>query len=339
MTVDTSLRPSTAAAPPVRRRGRVLVRLAHGALMAGAVAVAAGTIYEALASWGDAASHPATGQLVDVGGYRLHLDCRGTGSPTVVLDAGLGGSSLDWSLVQPTLALSTRVCSYDRAGMGWSEPGPAPRSPAHIAEELHTLLHDAGVEGPFVLVGHSLAGKNIRMFAHDFPSEVAGMVLVDTRSEQIDMALSDAEVDGFKSALNGQATLYAVARRLGIARLFGVALLGQQPLVSRDLAQEMVLTQTEPNAIAATKAEGMERSADDAMLTGSTLGTMPLVVIAAKESMDNIRGWPAAQEELAALSSKGHLIVAETSHAVQLENPKLVVDAVLSAVNDVRGQH
>src|SRR5690349_3405316 len=121
MTTDTSLRlPALTTVPRSRRWGRTLLRVTHGALMAVAATVAAGTIYEALASRGDAAAYPPMGQLIDVGGYRLHLDCRGSGSPTIVLDAGLGGSSLDWSLVQPTLAHSTRVCSYDRAGMGWS---------------------------------------------------------------------------------------------------------------------------------------------------------------------------------------------------------------------------
>src|SRR5690349_15455065 len=115
-----------------------------------------GASYEAIAATGDARRYPAPGQLVDVGGYRLHIQCVGTGSPTVVLDAGLGGSSLDWSLVQAAIGQTTRVCAYDRAGMGWSESGPAPRTPAQIAGELHTLLGNAGIAGPYVLVAHSL---------------------------------------------------------------------------------------------------------------------------------------------------------------------------------------
>jgi len=334
MTTDTSLDPPGIAGTP--RPHRKLLRLSHAALMTVAVSVTGGAIYETLASRGDAASYPPAGQLVDVGGYRLHLDCRGSGSPTIVMDAGLGGSSLDWSLVQPVLSQSTRVCSCDRAGMGASEPGPEPRTPERIATELHTLLENAGIEGPIVLVGHSLAGKTVRMFAHDYPSDVAGMVLVDARSEEVDMALSVAETDGFKGALNGQAMLYTVARRLGIARLFGVALLGQEPGVSHDLAQEMVLMQTTPNAIAATTAEGMARSDDDRILANSTLGAMPLVVIAAKESMDGIAGWPAAQKDLAALSTRGRLVVAPTGHAVQLEDPNLVIEAVQSVIENVQ---
>ena len=150
-----------------RRWQRALRTAAFGVSgLLGLVAILAvcGATYEAIAGVGDATAYPAPGRLVDVGGYKLHLDCQGTGSPTVVLDAGLGGSSLDWTLVQPELATTTRVCTYDRAGMGWSDAGPMPRSPSHIAEELHVLLTNAGVAGPYVLVGHSLGGKNIRIF-------------------------------------------------------------------------------------------------------------------------------------------------------------------------------
>jgi pimeloyl-ACP methyl ester carboxylesterase len=121
-----------------------------------------------------------------VGYYRLHIHCVGEGSPTVVLDAGLGGFSLDWSLVQPELAATTRVCAYDRAGYGWSDPSPQSRTPGQIVEELHTLLLNAGIEGPYMLVGHSAAGKHVRLYADRYPHDVVGMVLVDARHESVD---------------------------------------------------------------------------------------------------------------------------------------------------------
>ncbi|HEY9014914.1 MAG TPA: alpha/beta hydrolase, partial [Gemmatimonadales bacterium] len=152
----------------LRRIGRTLAALVGLLVVLGLM----GAGYEALAAAGDARRYPAPGQLVDVGGYRLHIQCVGTGSPTVVLDAGLSGSSLDWSLVQPELGRTTRVCAYDRAGMGWSDPGAQPRTPRQIADELHTLLTNAGIAGPYVLVGHSLAGKNVRLFALAHPEEV-----------------------------------------------------------------------------------------------------------------------------------------------------------------------
>src|SRR5690349_22698564 len=176
-TVTNALNAPSRAKHKVRRVlhwiGRSLAALVGLLIILGLV----GASYEAIAAAGDARRYPAPGQLVDVGGYRLHIQCVGTGSPTVVLDAGLGGSSLDWSLVQPELGRSTRVCAYDRAGMGWSDLGPQPRTPRQIADELHTLLTNAGIAGPYVLVGHSLAGKNVRLFAQQYPAEVGAMVL------------------------------------------------------------------------------------------------------------------------------------------------------------------
>lgn len=334
---DTSLLIDALSPAPSRRarRGwpRTIVRIAVGALGVLALVAATGAAYETVAGAGDATAYPPAGRLVDVGGYKMHLDCRGGGLPTVVLDAGLGGASLDWALVQPELAHATTVCSYDRAGMGWSEPGPAQRSPAHIADELHQLLQQGGVAGPYILVGHSLAGKNIRMFAHAYPSEVAGMVLVDARSEIVD---ATADMKGFALALEGQATVYSLARRFGIARLFGAGLVGE-PLVPAALATEMVLTQTQPNAIAETTAEGLSRSADDEVLATTDLGALPLVVIAAGESMRNLANWPEAQRAMAKLSTKGQLVVAETSqHGIHIAQPKVVVDAINDVITQVR---
>jgi pimeloyl-ACP methyl ester carboxylesterase len=140
----------------------------------------AGAGYEAIASRGDASAYPPPGQMVDVGGYRLHLQCVGTGSPTVVLDAGLGGTSLDWSLVQAEIGQTTRVCAFDRAGMGWSDSSPEPRDAQHIAQELHALLHNANVPGPYVLVGWSYGGMYAREYAGQYSDEVAGLVLLDS---------------------------------------------------------------------------------------------------------------------------------------------------------------
>jgi len=141
-----------------------------------------GLSYQAIASAVDASHYPPPGKLVDIGGYRLHINCTGTGSPTVILDAGLGGTSLDWSKVQPAVAHFTRVCSYDRAGYGWSDTGPGPRTSQQIVKELHLLLVHAQVSGPYILVGHSLGGLNMRQYAYRYPGEVAEMVLLNATS-------------------------------------------------------------------------------------------------------------------------------------------------------------
>lgn len=331
------------ARPASRTRGsrvlRTLTRAAVGTVALVAAVAAVGATYEVIAGSGDLATYPAAGRLVDVGGYRMHLDCRGEGLPTVLMDAGLGGSLLDWSLVQADIARTTRVCSYDRAGMGRSDASPLPRTPGYIADELHMLLTNAGVPGPYILVGHSLAGKNVRMFASAHPDEVAGMVLVDARSEHVDALTPKAEAEAFGVALGIQGALYSVARRFGVARAFGASLAGV-PLLSPAIATEMALLMTQAAAIDETTKEGLARSADDAALASATLGSMPLVVIASAASMAEIQNWSAAQQELAALSTRGKLVVAEHSgHAVQLEEPGIVIDGIGQVLAEVRRDH
>ncbi|HSF83113.1 MAG TPA: alpha/beta hydrolase, partial [Anaerolineales bacterium] len=131
-----------------------------------------------------AKQYPAPGQLVDVGGYKMHINCTGQGSPTVILAAGSLEYSLFWALVQPEVAGFTRVCAYDRAGYGWSESSPRPRTAIIMVEELHTLLTNGKIEGPYVLVGHSLGGMMMRVYAQKYPDEVTGLVLVDSIHEE-----------------------------------------------------------------------------------------------------------------------------------------------------------
>src|SRR2546422_6564672 len=147
------------------------------------LAALAGATYQSLATRKDLALTPPPGQLVDIGGHRLHLWCTGAGTPAVVLDTGLGGSSAEWGYVQPEVARFTRVCSYDRAGMGYSDPGPSPRTTRRIAHELAQLLDRGGVSGPVILVGASIGGLTARVFASEHAERVAGLVLVDASHE------------------------------------------------------------------------------------------------------------------------------------------------------------
>ena len=132
------------------------------------------------------------GELVDVDGHAMHLNCTGEGSPTVVLDTGLGDSSVNVLPVQNSIASFTRVCSYDRAGYGWSEPGPEPRTSEQIVGELATLLEAAGESGPYVLAGHSFGGLNMILFAAEHPDDVAGVVLIDSSHPEQTAALAEA---------------------------------------------------------------------------------------------------------------------------------------------------
>jgi pimeloyl-ACP methyl ester carboxylesterase len=164
---------------------RVLIGLAGVVLFL----LLAGVVYQFVATKIDEYRYPVPGEMVDVSGYSLHLYCTGErgGAPTVVMDSGLGGSVLDWQLVQPEVARFARVCTYDRGGAGWSEPGAQPRTSQQFVEELHTLLGNAGVQEPYVLVGHSLGGTNMQLYASQYPDEVAGMVLVDSALEDLDL--------------------------------------------------------------------------------------------------------------------------------------------------------
>src|ERR671916_433773 len=152
------------------RLGRWTTRIVAGMVGLVLVLLLAGVVFQFVMTRIDVRRYPAPGELVDVGGYSLHLYYTGEPrAPTVVMDSGLGGTVLDWQLVQPEVAKFARVCTYDRAGMGWSETGTQPRASRQIIKELHTLLGNAGVEGPFVLVGHSFGGTNMQVHASQYP--------------------------------------------------------------------------------------------------------------------------------------------------------------------------
>jgi len=166
----------------VRRHGFLwgVTRVLGACLMAAMVLAAVGTGYQRLAAERDARRHPPPGRMVTVLGHPMHLDCRGEGEPTVILDGGLGEWSLHWRAVQARLAETTRTCAYDRPGYGWSAPGPPPRDGRQRAEELHLLLKNGEVVPPYVLVGHGTAGFHLRAYAAAHPEWVQGLALVDT---------------------------------------------------------------------------------------------------------------------------------------------------------------
>ena len=146
-----------------------------------------GALYEMIGSWRDTRRFPERGHLVQVGSIRMNIDCSGRGSPTVILESGSGGPSVDWLMVQPEVSKFARVCSYDRAGYGWSDSGPEPRSTLQIAHELKQLLRASRERGPYVLVGHSMGGYDIRAYTSQYPDDVVGMVFVDASHEDQDL--------------------------------------------------------------------------------------------------------------------------------------------------------
>jgi len=324
--------------PILRWTGRILL----GLLALIVVLVASGASYEAIMAAGDASRYPARGQRVDVGGYRLHISCIGNGSPTVVLDAGQGGFSLDWSLIQPELAATTRVCAYDRAGYGWSDPSPQPRTPRQIAEELHTLLVNAGIEGPYVLVGHSAGGKHVRLYATRHPQDVAGMVLIDARTEYVDANRSpEALAAEHKQQRRFQRTIW-VAARIGLVRPFWAALWPKVWPATQNLSAER---RTEIGVLQARSQQIKTVLREDAFLTqdnsqlnsAASLGNVPLIVLAAGQSVEHDTLWQEAQEQLARDPSNAKLTIASgSSHYVHWEQPTLVVDAIRQVVEAAR---
>src|SRR5215213_11425435 len=175
----------------------------------------AGALYQAIATELAERAYPPPGEMVDVGGYSLHINCVGQGSPTVVLDGGSGEMSAQWVLVQREVSGTTRVCAYDRAGMGWSEMGPEPRDAKQISSELHALLEGANIEGPYVLVGHSFGGLYMQTYAARYPEEVAGMALIDS-SQPDQFSYQPVTRDSYEPQEFAVASL---AARLGIVRL------------------------------------------------------------------------------------------------------------------------
>ena len=167
------------SAKPYAKWRRICERIALSAAIVVFLAAGASTLFNALAIHHYRAIYPPQGRLYTVDGYKMHLYCTGEGSPTIVLDAGLGNDSLIWANVQPTLSKTTRVCSYDRAGFGWSDLQPRPRDAHRITDQLHTLLTQAGIKGPIVLMGHSIAGLYIRDYAGRYPQNLSGLVFVD----------------------------------------------------------------------------------------------------------------------------------------------------------------
>ncbi len=295
--------------------------------LCGLIAVTAltGATWQWLATRRDLAATPPPGRLVDIGGYRLHLWCTGDGAPAVILDTGLGGSSAGWGVVQPVVARFTRVCSYDRAGMGYSDPGPSPRTARRIASELAELLTRSGIAGPVVLVGASIAGLDVRVFASDHPERTAGLVLVDASHE--DQAHEVPPMARFVPLLS----------TIGVLRLLGVSF-GQRV--------ESLPPSVQPFARATSfRAAGQQAAADEiihiresASEVRSSRRTLSIPVVVVTGGLSADENWRRLQRDQASLSERGCLTIArESGHVVALEQPEIVVDAIRAVVEVSRG--
>jgi pimeloyl-ACP methyl ester carboxylesterase len=298
-----------------------------------------GASYQAIETRLDARRLPENGRLVDVGGYHLMLDCVGVGKPTVVLESGWGDVSVEWRAVQPQIAKFSRVCSYDRAGYGGSDPGPMPRTSLQIARELHTVLQNAGEMPPYVLVGSSFGGYNVRVFNGLYHGEVAGIVLADATQEDQYQLLP-------KAWLVLSAAQLKHCERLAKYSFFVVHLgIGRLMLRAQGASDHgaYLILQAKYLRARASELEQIRVSAEQARVADH-LSDKPLVVLTAAENTDTLlssglskhdfeefqRIWvDDLQMRLARLSTYGRRIIVQGSgHDILSDRPESIVNAV-----------
>jgi pimeloyl-ACP methyl ester carboxylesterase len=296
--------------------------------------------YQSLGAAADAKAYPMPGQLIDVGGHWLHLRCTGAGTPTVVLEPGAGEMSSNLGWITPAVARETRVCVYDRAGRGWSEPAATAQDGAQIATDLHTLLERGHVPGPYVLAGHSFGGLYVLTFAARYPDEVAGMVLVDSTapaSAANPGALSPGH-GGSDNGMSRVSVLYSTAARLGLARLYAEFAWGSLPPRSRE---EVRASDATAGTLRSTIDEYLQANASsEQAATLRDLADKPLIVLTAGSGHD--AAWSAAQNRLATLSTNSvHRIIDGATHEDLVGNQEdaaATTQAILDVVAAVRSK-
>jgi pimeloyl-ACP methyl ester carboxylesterase len=303
----------------------------------------AGLIYQTAATEADQRKYPAPGVLVNVHGYKMHINCVGEGSPTIVLDHAGGGSSVDWTLIQPKLAEHTRVCAYDRAGYGWSDYNPVPRTLAEQVDELHVLLSGAHELGPYLLVGHSYGARVDRVFAATYPNEVAGMVLIDP-GILYDDPRYPAETHSQLESENRMIRMVHHLSPFGLVRLL-------QPMMGNptfDLPQEAALM----NASFSARSEYWQSLNDQTNVLSdvfeeehqvTTLAEMPLLVLISTEPEDAThKVWTQANIELSTLSTHGsYRRVPGATHfslVYRQKDAQVCADGILEVLEAARNQ-
>jgi len=349
--------------PVGRRRGCLgcLGRGAIGLLIFLAVVMLVGAIYQGAASASDLKKYPPPGELYDVEDYRLHLYCTGEGSPTVILEAGAGSPGLIWTFVQEEVEKSTRVCTYDRAGFGWSDQASGPLSPEQVALELHTLLETANVPGPYILVGHSAGGVYVRAYVSHYPSEVVGLVLVDSSHEgqYVRFPPEYLELSRLQNTMTTICRLVSPFGGMRLARAWDMMTAGytMDPEIGEAFLSTMYRTRY--CLAAAEETEALSVSLSQADIPGS-LGDLPLIVLTADTSEAELQAQIPAymrsavgseviakvyqvsrelQQELAGLSSRGkQIMVAHSGHNIHLDQPGAVIEAIREIVEQIRSK-
>jgi len=269
----------------------------------------------------------APGQLVDVGGHRLHLRCTGSGTPTVLLEAGLGETGAYWEWISPAVARDTKVCVYDRAGRGWSDPVALPQDGVAVATDLHLLLDRAHVPGPFVLVGHSSGAQYVRIFAGRYPEQVAGMVLLDGQPAEAFEGLPSYPM--FYRVFHRIFAVLPTLARLGVGRVV-VQPYAELPTPAREMQR---VHYASARFYLSLRDEFEELPASLAQARSfQSLGDRPLVVITAAQ--DAQVGWQPLQDRLARLSTNSSHRVVPFTH-IALVTDQTAARTSIQAIRDV----
>lgn len=309
--------------------------------------VLASSGYQAFATTRDLEKYPAPGQLIDVGGYRMHIHCIGEGNPTVVMEAGMSGWSTDWLLVQPEVAQVTRTCAYDRAGYGWSEEGPKPQDSQQVAAALNTLLSGAGIDGEIVLVGHSLGGVFAQYYARTYPQQVAGLVLVDSVHPRQSQIMPEDVRDKYEGDLKTLTAFTRVFAPTGLLRLAGQTvspIADKLPGEDRDMVRALGYQSKAYRALDAEMA-AFQQSQAQVQEAGPLPEHILLATIRATAvenyppgfSADTIKPlWDQMQADLSDSATLPPVVAAHSGHYVHIDEPELVAQTVLEIVNLVR---
>jgi pimeloyl-ACP methyl ester carboxylesterase len=329
-------------------------RIAIGVGSLIALLIVAGAIFETVMRQQTAQKYPAPGKLVDIGDRKIQIDCRGSGSPTVVLESGLDNlGSLSWAKVQDSIAQTTRVCAYSRAGIMWSDPAPGDFDSKRTAQDLHAVLTKAGEHIPWVMVGHSLGGPHIMTFTSLYDKEVAGLVFVDAshpdQIERFRQVVGNA-IDEEPLITRTPSLLADVGARIGIVRLMNLC----SPIPKApQLVAQASCAYTPQTASSNLKASQSSKSTLANASQFQQLGDRPLVVLTAMQKLDpqmlkNMNmseeqgrklqaTWQQLQADEASWSNHSrHEIVTDSSHYIQFDRPDVVIKAVREVVNDVR---
>jgi len=332
---------STNSKKPVGCLGKGTLFLA-GLLIVLALLVFAGVVYEVNAETADSAQYPAPGRLVEVNGRMMHIQCSGSGSPTIILDAGQGGWSTDWTNIIPELNNNNRVCAYDRAGYGWSDSAEDARSPQDAAGDLAALLAAAQIEPPYLLVGFSHAGLANRLFVARHSDDMAGMVLIDPATE-FDNEIMSPELMQQQQTAVGMFKGFAFLAKTGLLRLMGPQnMAGKAPFIGTEPADpDIYYTFIADPQWWAASAQEFESGLNEEHMTmvreQGAIPDMPLVIIGSdvldaggSVTMEKLQ---AARYEklqtLAAQSTQGEFIIAaDSSHNIIHDRSDVVVEAV-----------